>query len=513
MLNDIIKFVRVIPVLQPVYSKFPKSYMVLASMSTAIGFSFIGFFPLMSLILFFTLFGSISNATGFVDWLFILVHITALTLVTITSYFMVSAKFLPPTGVELDWEKSDKFIDEMLLLTERYSCRTFDNVIFTPEYGIKIIQTPRYGMPVFCQTTLSIGLSTVLCLSPDHFKGSLARVIGQYSGQYDQLTNWVTRSTLNWRHYLNAFKNGKTPFHQFIYYFFSVYCPLTEALCYFAVQKDELKSDHYVLDVINDNDVVAMISANIVNPEFLDKKFWPKIQSMARKNPSAPEHLPYDSMANAIVKGLSHDDKERWLKSAYSASKDYSHTLPNLRDRMYSLGHEDIIIPSKFSFNAARHYFGDSIKEIISTMDQIWLQRLQLALKVIKKHSNTQQALAKDDPLVLQLRELQKKTKESSLSEEEVFELARLTSKVDGKTAGLKIYNRILKQRPNDVKILYTIGRLLLGSNDESGIKVLERAMELNPKCQGPACRMISKYYLKTGDAKSAEKWQAKSTT
>jgi len=513
MLNDIIKFVRLIPVLQPVYAKFPKSYLALASFSTAVGYGFLALFPVMSLILFFTIFGNISTASGIVDWLFVLVHIIVLTVVALTSFFILSAQFLPPTGVELDWEKPDKLIDEMLLLIERYSCRTFDNVIFSTDYSIKIIQTPRYGIPVFTHTTLIIGLPTLLCLSPDHFKGSLARVIGQYSGSYNQLPNWISRSTLNWRHYLPVYKNGKTPFHKFIYHFFSIYCPLTEALCYFAIQKDELQADHYVLDVINDNDVVAMISANIVNPEFLDKKFWPKIQSMARKNPKMPEFLPYDSMANTIAKGLNHEDKERWLKAAFTASPDYSHTLPGLRDRMYGLGHEEIIIPKKFSFNAAKHYLGEYVNEVISTMDQIWLQRLQLALKVINDSDKTQKPYSNDHPLVIQLRNLQIKTKQTPLNEEEVFELAKLTSKIDGKAAGLKIYNRILKQRPNDVKILYTIGRLLLGNNDDSGIKVLMRAMELNPKCQAPACRMISKYYLKTGDRKTAEQWQVKSTT
>jgi hypothetical protein len=513
MLNDIIKFVRLIPVLQPVYAKFPKSYLALAACSTAVGYGFLAFFPLMTLILFFTLFGSISSATGIIDWILVLMHIAVLAIVAVTSFFMATAQFLPPSGVELDWEKPDKLIDEMLLLVERYSCRSFDNVIFTTDYSISISQTPRFSMPVFTHTTLCIGLPTMLCLSPDHFKGSLARVIGQYSGQYDFLTNWIHRSTKIWRHYLNAFKNGKNPFHKFLYYFFSIYCPLTEAISFFAIQRDELKSDHYVLDVINDNDVVAMISANIVNPEFLDKKFWPKIQSMARKNPSAPEHLPFDSMTNAIANGLNHEDKERWLKAAYSATIDFSHTLPGLRDRMYSLGHEEIIIPSKFNFNAAKHYLGEYANEVISTMDQIWLQRLQLALKITKDSANTKTSYSENDPIVTQLRDLQRKTKESALSEQEVFELARLTSKVEGKTAGLKIYNRILKQRPNDVKILYSIGRLLLGSNDESGIKVLTRAMELNPKCQAPACRMISKYYLKSGDTKSAQKWQAKSTT
>ncbi len=513
MLNDIIKFVRLIPILQPVYARFPKSYLALAALSTAVGYAFLAFFPLMTVILFFSLFGHISSATGIVGWIFVLVHIAALAMVAVTSFFMAKSHFQRPTGVELDWEKPDKLIDEMLLLIERYSCRSFDNVIFTSDYSISVYQTPRFGIPIFTHTTLSIGLPTLLCLSPDHFKGSLARVIGQYSGQYDFLTNWINRSTRIWRHYLQAYKIGTSPIHKFLYYFFSLYCPLTEAISFFAIQKDELKSDHYVLDVINDNDVVAMISANIVNPEFLDKKFWPKIQSMARKNPSAPEYLPFDSMANAIANGLRHEDKERWLKAAFSASIDFSHTLPGLRDRMYSLGHEEIIVPSKFNFNAAKHYLGEYAAEVISTMDKIWLQRLQLALKVINDSRKTTKSFSDNDPLVVQLRELQRKTKESALSEEEVFELARLTSKVEGKNAGLKIYNRILKQRPNDVKILYAIGRLLLGNNDDSGIKVLKRAMELNPKCQGPACRMISKYYLKSGDTKSAEKWQAKSTT
>ncbi|MFV2059399.1 MAG: tetratricopeptide repeat protein [Gammaproteobacteria bacterium] len=513
MLNDIIKFVRLIPVLQPVYARFPKGYLTLAALLTAVGYSFLAFFPLMTVIFFFTLFGQISSAAGIVDWIFVLIHIAFLSLVAVTSFFIFTSKFLPPTGVELDWEKPDKLIDEMLLLVERYSCRSFDNVIFTPDYSISVCQTPRYSLPLFTHTTLCIGLPTLLCLSPDHFKGSLARVIGQYSGQYDLLTNWINRSTKIWRHYLHAYKNGKNPFHKFLYYFFSIYCPLTEAISFFAIQKDELKSDHYVLDVINDNDVVAMIGANIVNPEFLDKKFWPKIQSMARKNPSAPGHLPFDSMTNAIAKGLTHEEKERWLKAAYSASIDFSHTLPGLRERMYSLGHEEIIVPSKFNFNAAKHYLGEYASEVISTMDQIWLQRLQLALNVIKDPKTTKNSFQEDDPLVVQLRDLQKKTKESALSEQEVFELARLTSKIEGKNAGLKIYNRILKHRPNDVKILYSIGRLLLGNNDVSGVKVLTRAMELNPKCQGPACRMISKYYLKSGDSKSADKWQAKSTT
>ena len=115
------------------------------------------------------------------------------------------------------------------------------------------------------------------------------------------------------------------------------------------------------------------------------------------------------------------------------------------------------------------------------------------------------QAMAEDGSTITvsdrkRLAELKQKADFAELNDNEAWELAFLTEKLEDKFLAITLYQQVLKQNPNHAKTLFAVGRILLGKNDASGVKALERAMELDKGCLAQACWMLAKYYKATGD-------------
>lgn len=102
--------------------------------------------------------------------------------------------------------------------------------------------------------------------------------------------------------------------------------------------------------------------------------------------------------------------------------------------------------------------------------------------------------------------DLKNRVQAGKLSDNEAWELANLTEKIEGKTQAIGRYQQVLRQNPNHAKTLFAVGRILLLKNDPSGVKALERAMALDKGCVAQGCWMLAKYFKACGDeARSLE--------
>ena len=138
-------------------------------------------------------------------------------------------------------------------------------------------------------------------------------------------------------------------------------------------------------------------------------------------------------------------------------------------------------------------------------MDQQWLAKHGVATKKNESHSKkSEQPIDPEQKLFVQLA---KQAKRTSLDNEQLWLLATLTEKFEGKPAAIGVYQQILKRDATHSKTWFAIGRILLLQKDDTGVKALEHAMEYDNSCTAQACWMLAKYYKAQGKESLAKQY------
>jgi hypothetical protein len=105
----------------------------------------------------------------------------------------------------------------------------------------------------------------------------------------------------------------------------------------------------------------------------------------------------------------------------------------------------------------------------------------------------------------LSLEELETLSASRGLEEEESWHLARLTAREKGPDAALPLLDTLIASCPMHAQAFLLRGRLLLARNDASGIKDIERSIEIDPTSLADAYDLIAEFFHRQGDPESAE--------
>ena len=160
-----------------------------------------------------------------------------------------------------------------------------------------------------------------------------------------------------------------------LYLFFKLYSALYQIILISIFKEDELKADLYALDLINDQDILEVISIEMVARDFLNTKYWPNIIQIAKKNANH-EILPHANMAKVVRNGLKKEAYVRFIEQAQGKSDDYETPVPHYEERIQNLGHDKPpLYPEPKSGTAAEYYFGKKITKIIDKFDKKWIAR------------------------------------------------------------------------------------------------------------------------------------------
>jgi hypothetical protein len=72
----------------------------------------------------------------------------------------------------------------------------------------------------------------------------------------------------------------------------------------------------------------------------------------------------------------------------------------------------------------------------------------------------------------------------------------------------LPLYKQILLNNITDARVFFDIGRTLLTHADVAGVAALEHAINLDAGYTVIACQLMTKYYVQTGNSKSAQDYR-----
>ncbi|MGB5473529.1 MAG: hypothetical protein WBQ78_08630 [Gammaproteobacteria bacterium] len=220
--------------------------------------------------------------------------------------------------------------------SRHYRGTRIDHIVLSSDFGVDILKTLRFALPVRTTTTLVIGQPLLQCLSVTRFQCALARRLGQFSMRYNRLENWLYQLRGIWPQYCDlASMQGFG--YQPVAWFYAVYAPVYNMIAAPAACLDELAADHYAMELFSDEEVLDTITTQMVCQYYLREKYWPVVRKYAARNSRVLDKI-HSGMASVLRAGLQADTVGHWLAQTVSAEDRCGDTVPSLARRMDNIG-------------------------------------------------------------------------------------------------------------------------------------------------------------------------------
>lgn len=496
--------------LQALYESKPEVYLRLALGFTLIGYFLIALIPLYFLSAVITLISGISDAKTWSDWQSLLVWLGIAAGSGFLTVLMLRLHVSSPSGLGIKPDKAPKLYELLDELQQSFKHPRIDRVVLHDNFSLEFIPVPRFGLPLLTVNVLYIGLPVMQSLSATQFKGMLARKLGQYSMQHNRLTHMIYR----FRQYAALYQLAytKQSREQWFYlpfkWFFQLYVPWLNALTVHAARRDELEADAYALQVMNNDEYADNLIRTAVVETFLQEKYWPKVNELISKQPPPADIMPHSSMSKALRSGLSDTEFAASLERLMKQDPPWNSAVPGLHTRLEHMGHRTLSLPPPVLESAAQRLLGTAFGAIVKLMDQHWLSK-----QGIKPKKNTRAPHHTPDTAGNEqhtYESLVRKSSQQQLNDDELWQLGELTEKIEGKAAAIGVFQKLLKRNSAHAKTWMSIGRILLSQQDATGVKALERAMELDPASTAQTCWVLAKYFKAQGNEELAKRYGAK---
>lgn len=356
--------------------KFPRFSFSLNIFIALTGIFFLLLFPLLVLIVPFTLYDSVLHVSEIKDWISPAIQVLSISLGGAVCWAIFRLKFSLPTGLDVskdNFPQLTKLIEE---LQSEFGNPRIDRILIREQYEIRVVKTPRAGLPFLNTHTLIIGLPVLQTMSPLYFKALLARRIGQLSTQHTPVTTRLYFLNDTWSQFRASCKQSKNAIAKLLGFGFQLYGSLYQKLLTPLLQEEELEADRYGMDIISHDDMNECLVYEEVVTQFLKNKFWPKIYHMAKRS-KVPAFTPYSQITKVVKAGITDKEISETIQAALKTDMTSPTITPSLSKRLNHLGHEKPLAPKRLNNTAADGYLGNSLNKVIQLFDKRWLAKMK----------------------------------------------------------------------------------------------------------------------------------------
>jgi len=531
--------------------KSPQATLILASIIAGLGYLLLALFPLLTLIGISVIARGVGGAGSLGAWLHLFIWLLITAGCGLITFSQLRLKASIPSGLGLKDDKAPRLYELLGELRENFKKPKIQRLVIHDKFTIEIISVPRIGLPFLSTNVLYIGLPVLQCLSPSLFRGALAGRLGQHTAEQSKKTHWIYHCVQFFSQCQHALRR-KTGVYTPLKLFYRLYTPALRYFSAAAVRQDKLEADIYMLEIMNDREVADMILRYEVSASFIQNKYWPKVTSLLRKNPANPEYLPHANMSKVMRNNLTENEFAQTMNDLINQEAKWRDSKPGLHARLNNIGQTKLDIPPPIMETAAHRYLGEAFSAVVKLLDKQWQAKFSKGASRAKKNnsqsrdgltaSNSQPQAAAEEPaqesyvlesnlpppldpiahdsqaevsadgadVTIAERQRLARLKQKAgagLDDNEAWELAHLTEKLEDKATAISLYQQALKQNPNHAKTLFAIGRILLTRNDATGVKIMERAMELDKGCIAQGCWMLAKFFKNAGNDELSRKY------
>jgi hypothetical protein len=312
------------------------------------------------------------------------------------------------------------------------------------------------------------------------------------------VSNWIYRLRLGWNRLLHLLSERRSRGTFLFKPFFERYAPYFLAYSFPLARADEYEADAAAARLTSPRSVAAALATTEVMGAYIDKRFWPSIHQRVVDHPH-PSFQPTRILDQHLAAGVAPEDEKEWLERALAQPSTVDDTHPALSERLAAIGEAPVVehvVPGE----GADQLLGAGLADIARRLDERW------ASDIAPSWEQHHEKLSRERS---RLAELQAARRDgASLDAGQLLELASLTeTHGDGEAAALPMFREAHSTHPDHAGACFALGARLLRADDDAGIALLERAMQLDRSAILPACEALRDYAWRRGRKEEAQEW------
>ncbi len=404
----------------------------------------------------------------------------------------------PPDGTEVTSRDVPDLFAMIRDLQKQLGAPPFHKVLITDDFNAGVVQAPRLGVFGWHQNYLLIGLPLMKSLTEEQFKAVLAHEFGHLAKGHGRLSNWIYRQRLRWSRLMSALEQSESKGGFLFRPFLNWYAPYFNAYSFPLARANEYEADATSARLTSPAAAAqALTSVNVIG-SYLEEYYWPQIHRQADDLPQ-PGFAPYAGMGKGVTTEIDPVAAQNWLQQALAQSTTSDDTHPALTERLKAIGQSPHLAPPQ-SGDAADRLLGSILARITENFDRRWQQHVQPHWE--QRYREVQEGRHELEQLEA------KRDSGNELTLQEAFDRACLTESFGKDVEKALVQFRELHQRkPDDATICYHLGVRMLNHDEEGGIALVKRAMELDESYIVHGAEALRNYYWTHGGQEQAHDW------
>ncbi len=416
-------------------------------------------------------------------------------------------RFEAPSGIRITPKDSPRLFQMLESMRRVLGAPRIHEVALTPSFNAGIVQIPRLGLLGWYRNYLLVGLPLMQGTSPEQLRAVIAHEMGHLAGKHGRFSSWVYRLVSIWSRFLDELEEREHWSTRFWDRFFAWYEPYFSAYTFVLRRAHESEADRCAVRLTNPRQAGStLIQVYVVGNYFADE-FLDRMLERAKDAPQ-PTSRPFTEFSQHVLRGEHLISGSFYLFPMLCQETGVDDTHPSLLDRLVALGlvnpkdEPSKILESALTLlqpieeTAESWFLGERAKLYAEQFDKYW-QDAVLA-DWVEIYKTAQQARER-------IRQLEQ---QPNLKPEQLFELAQLKYHYQSPREALAVLKHLIVQNPNLVEAQYLLGVILLKLNQEEGIAVLERVMQMDSDSVLYACEHIYAYLYRHGRYEEAKHYR-----
>jgi Zn-dependent protease with chaperone function len=420
----------------------------------------------------------------------------ALAALTFLASRTLGDRISPPQGYRLSRVRCPQLFALIDQVRAKVRAPRAGRVLLTGDFNAAIVQHPRLGYLLGSSNYLLLGLPLMQCLSAEEFEAVIAHELGHLSGAHGRFGAWIYRVRMSWSRLQAQQLWGGRLFSRFLDW----YGPLFAAYSFVQARQQEYEADRMSVEVVGAAPTAAALLRVSREGEFLGESFWPSVFRRADEEP-IPSLSPFTLLGSALKKPEA-GSRADWLARALGQRTGHADTHPCLADRLQAIGIA-AQEPAPVNVSAAEALLGAAHEPLRRELDEGW--RSRVLSWWVKRHqyaSDSRVRLATLDRRALT---------EPLMSEEELWERARLTEEFSCGDQAMGLYQQLLTRNAQHVGGLWRLGQMLLARDDARGIEQVSAAARIDPTLEQSACAAVVGFHRRHGREAEAKEYERRS--
>jgi Zn-dependent protease with chaperone function len=399
-----------------------------------------------------------------------------------------------------------KLVDE---LTAELKAPRFHNILLNREFNAAVVQVPRLGLFGWHENYLLLGLPLMQSLSLEQFKAVLAHEFGHLSGNHSRFNGWIYRLRKTWLQiYERLNENNRNEVSILLNPFFSWYWPTFNAYSFSLGRLNEYEADRCAAKFAGKHHIAESLICSELKSRFLESSFWSDLYQQVNHQIDPPENA-YSSMLEALHLPIDRDKSDEWLETALAQKTNNIDTHPCLTDRLKALGYlkaSPLQTPKSVTVkkSAAERLLGKNLHAFAALFDREWKEEVFVQWR--HRYAYQQEAQSKLD-------DLERQAKRQPLDDEEAWERAYYTLKLQGDEAAIPLLEEVVTRQPERAEASYALGQILLRKDDEAGVSYIETAIAQRMDWAIDGYELVYRFFSKRGQSEEAQHYRQRAET